>query len=455
MRLAVLALVLLPLLSRSSAAASSPPPDVRRIGMEFSTYVKPLIDLDIFQGTVLFARGDRVVYEQGFGPADLEHGIRNSPESVFRIASLSKPLTEVALGTLIEQGRLSLDDKLAKFLPDFPRGDEITLDMIRTHRAGIPSLNSIPFDEEAPGGTNTLDSLVRKIASLPLDFAPGSKRRYSNGGYALLARVIERASGTTYAEYMRRAVFAPLGMTHTRHEEDGSLVMHRAIGLMAARDHRHGLVLPPFQQMVTKQGGGSLISTAGDLHRFLRAMGRDDVIHVATWNLLFPPDSTWAFQGRCPGFNLYMVRDFAHDADAVMLANNYSCGNAADVGEALLAIGLGRSPAPPTWRADLPADSARCARFVGDYRAPSGALPYGEGPYQVRWRNDGLELFQNGTPIDYMLPQPDGSFLLRTYWSIVTFPAGDEARSPSASFRPLWFTGPPVVATRVESTTVN
>ena len=448
-RLVSLALAVLPLVPLAASAAPAPP-DARRIHERFAAYVKPLVDLDIFQGTVLFARGDRIVYEQGYGPADLEHGVANSPASVFRIASLSKPLTEVAIGTLMEQGKLALDDPLAKFLPDFPRGKEITIEMLLAHRAGIPNVNSLPYDEEAPGGTNTLDSLVRRIARMPLDFEPGARRRYSNGGYAVLAKVIERASGASYPEYMARAVFAPLEMTQTRHEEDGSLVPHRACGYMARPDARHGQMLPPFQQMDTKEGGGSLVSTAGDLHRFLRAMNRDNVIRATTWRKLFPPDSTQSFQGRCPGYNLWMIRDFAHDADVVMLANDYSCGNAADIGAALLSIGLGGSVAPPVWRADLPADSARCARFAGFYRAPAGALPYGEGPFEVRWTREGLRLFESGTPIDYLLPQADGSFLARTYWSEVRFPGGAEAHAPSASIRPLWFTGPAVVASRVE-----
>jgi CubicO group peptidase (beta-lactamase class C family) len=137
-----------------------------------------------------------------------------------------------------------------------PGSDRITLRMLVTHRAGIPNRNSIPYDEEA-WQPNTLDSLVQVLAHQPLDFEPGSQRRYSNGGYALLAYVIEQCTGRTYAD------------------------------------------------LATKTGGGSLVSTVGDLHRFLRAAYRDNVIRVATWRELLPlSDSTLTFQGRCPGFNL-------------------------------------------------------------------------------------------------------------------------------------------------------
>src|SRR5262245_35653749 len=111
--------------------------------------LQPLIDLGVFQGAVLVARGDRVLLEKGYGFANVELGVPNTPERVFRIASLSKPFTEVALGRLIETGKLDLDTPLARFLPAAPSADRITLRMLLTHRAGIPSRNSIPYDEEA------------------------------------------------------------------------------------------------------------------------------------------------------------------------------------------------------------------------------------------------------------------------------------------------------------------
>src|SRR5262245_14512086 len=124
-----------------------------------AAYVQPLSELDLFQGAVLVARGDKVVLEKGYGFANLELGVRNTPRQVFRIASLSKPFTEVALGRLVEEGRISLSDPLSRYLPTFPHGQSITLEMLRTHKAGIANMNSIPFDEEA-SQPNTLDSLV-------------------------------------------------------------------------------------------------------------------------------------------------------------------------------------------------------------------------------------------------------------------------------------------------------
>src|SRR5262249_37081323 len=105
----------------TAIAQAASPGAARAVHQRASRYLAPLIDLDVFQGAVLLARGDRILLEEGFGLANFEHGIPNSPRSVFRIASLSKVATEVALGKLIESGALSLDDPLERFLPSFPR----------------------------------------------------------------------------------------------------------------------------------------------------------------------------------------------------------------------------------------------------------------------------------------------------------------------------------------------
>jgi CubicO group peptidase (beta-lactamase class C family) len=444
------------------ATASLPPPAGRAatpvatpthdhaLETAVDAYLKPLIGLDLFQGVVLIARGEKVALEKGYGWANVELGVRNRPAQVFRIASLSKPLTEVALGRLVEEKKLALSDPLSRFIPQFPRGDSITLEMLRTHRAGIASLNSIPYDEEA-SQPNTLDSLVRRIAREPLAFAPGAKRRYSNGGYALLGFVIEKASGQRYADYMERAVLRPLGMESTRHEADQMLVRGRAYGYTVSPDQRGALVVAPFQQMATKTGGGSLVSTARDLHRFLRAMYGDNAIRAATWKTLFPPDSTVAFQGRCPGFNLYMARDFTHDVDVVVLCNNYAAGMVSDVGDAFLALARGATVEPPPWRSDVRLDSLKAIAFTGTYRPPSGALPYGDEPVSLRRHDGGLVMYLTGTPVDVLIPQGGDAFLLRTLWSEMRFTTVDGAVKPT--LRPLWFKTDPVPLERVADAT--
>jgi CubicO group peptidase (beta-lactamase class C family) len=431
----------------ASPAASSPAAgNETKLAAAVDAYLRPYVDLDLFQGVVLIARGDRIVFQKGYGFANVELEVRNSPAQVFRIASLSKPFTQVALGRLVEEKKLALSDPLSRYIPDFPRGDNITLEMLRTHQAGIAHMNSIPFDEEADE-PNTLDSLVRVLARQPLAFEPGTKTRYSNGGYALLAKVIEKASGRSYADYLEQSVFRPLGLANTRHEADQMLVPGRAFGYSVSPEQRHVLIVSPFQQMATKTGGGSLVSTAGDLHRFLRAMYGDNAIQSGTWRTLYPPDSSFSYQGRCPGFNVFMSRDFAHDVDVVVLCNNYAAGMVGTIGSDFIALARGLSVPTPRWRADLSVDSARTRAFTGTYRAAPGALPYGEGPFVVRWRNGDLVVYRGETPGDVLIPQGNDTFLLRNYWSELRFVASKEG--PKPTLRPLWFERDPVPLERV------
>jgi CubicO group peptidase (beta-lactamase class C family) len=415
----------------------------RALERSVDRYLSPLIDLDLFQGVVLVAHGDHVVLQKGYGFANVELGVRNEPGMVFRIASLSKPFTEVMLGRLVEEKRLALSDPLSRYIPGFPRGDEITLDMLRQHQAGIASMNSIPYDEEAVR-PNTLDSLVTVIARQPLQFEPGTKARYSNGGYALLAYVIEKVTGRSYAEALQQLVARPLDLPQTRHESDQMLVPRRAYGYTVSPERRHALLVAPFQEMVTKTGGGSLVSTAGDLHRFLRAMNADNAIRADTWRELFGSDSVYGFQGRCPGYNLFMVRDVAHDVDVVVLCNNYAAGMVGTVGNDLLALARGARVAPPQWRADATIDSVRARACVGTFTASKGALPYGD-TFAVRWKDGELVLYREGVPVDVLIPQGGDTFLLRNMWSEMRIPS-DPGKQPT--LRPLWIKREPVALER-------
>ena len=446
-RCALLIVAAASLLPAAGAAAGPVAGSDRKLEAAVDAYLRPLIDLDLFQGAVLIARGERVVLEKGYGFANVELGVRNTPAQVFRIASLSKPFTDVALGRLTEEKKLDLSAPLSRYVPEFPRGDSITLEMLRAHRAGIVNMNSIPYDEEA-GQPNTLDSLVRRIAREPLAFAPGTKRRYSNGGYAVLAHVIEKVTGRSYADYLERAVLAPLGLRDTRHESDQMLVRWRAFGYTVSPEERGAMVVAPFQQMATKTGGGSLVSTVRDLHLFLRAMYGDNAIRAPTWRALFPPDSIWSFQGRCPGFNVYMGRDFTHDVDVVVLCNNYAAGMVGTVGSDFAALARGIAVEPPRWRADVPLDSLKAAALTGTYRPPDGALPYGDGPVSVRWHRGGLVLFRDATPLDVLIPQGGDAFLLRSLWSEMRFTTG-AGSTPRPTLRPLWFKTDPVPLERV------
>ena len=187
-------------------------------------------------GVVAVVRDGKLIYARGFGYADVEHKTPVQPDALFRIASVSKPLTAVAIMKLVEEGKLALDDRVAPFIAHLspaagatvdPRWNEITIRQLLNHTAGWdrdkpnggfdpmfrPAIAAAAVGAPAPASAETI---IRYMKGMPLDFTPGEKYVYSNSGYAILGRVIERLSGMPYEQYVRARVLQPVGANRTR-----------------------------------------------------------------------------------------------------------------------------------------------------------------------------------------------------------------------------------------------
>ncbi len=187
-------------------------------------------------GAVAVLRDGKLIYARGFGYADVENRTPVQPDALFRIASVSKPITGVAVMKLVEEGRLGLDDRVAPFIAHLvpapgaavdPRWEQITIRQLLNHTAGWdrdrpnggfdpmfrPGIAAAAVGAPAPASAETV---IRYMKGMPLDFTPGERHAYSNFGYAILGRVIERASGMPYEEYVRSRVLHPVGADRTR-----------------------------------------------------------------------------------------------------------------------------------------------------------------------------------------------------------------------------------------------
>lgn len=187
-------------------------------------------------GAVAVLRDGKLIYARGFGYADVENKTPVQPDALFRIASVSKPITGVAIMKLVEEGKLKLDDRVAPLIADLtpapgatvdPRWEQITIRQLLDHTAGWdrdkpnggfdpmfrPVIAAAAVNAPAPASAETI---IRYMKGMPLDFNPGEKFVYSNFGYAILGRVIERLSGMRYEEYVRARVLQPVGASRTR-----------------------------------------------------------------------------------------------------------------------------------------------------------------------------------------------------------------------------------------------
>lgn len=225
-----------------------------------------------FSGVALLARSGKPLLEAAWGLADRERGTPATASTRFNLASIGKLFTRTAVAQLAEAGRLSLDDPLAKWLPDYPNADAISLEMLCEHRSGVGDIFGPAFE------TADRSQLRHNRDYLPLFrdetpwFAPGASRRYSNGGYVLLGEVIARASGEDYYDYLARHVFGPAGMKATGYpiEGDGTEGLARGYTREGAPEGAERDNLPTRPARGSAAGGG--YATAADLLAFDRAL---------------------------------------------------------------------------------------------------------------------------------------------------------------------------------------
>jgi CubicO group peptidase (beta-lactamase class C family) len=225
-----------------------------------------------FGGAALVMKGDKVLLRKAYGLADREWGVPNTVDTRFRIASISKTFTAVAILKLVEQNKLSLDDTLEKFLPGFQGGDKITIHMMLTHRSGLPRGHDMDVATEM---TMTMEKALEIIRKKPLVFEPGTKTGYSNTGYLLLSLIVEKASGESFESFLRKNVFEPTGLKNT------GIYNPEIILPKMARHYKPENAAPGarvekefFVNYAMFQGHGNLYSTVDDLAGFMTALRR-------------------------------------------------------------------------------------------------------------------------------------------------------------------------------------
>ncbi len=228
-------------------------------------YMTALTDAGQFSGTVLVARDGTVLLSKGYGMANYEFSVKNTPQTVFPIGSNTKQFTAAGIMKLQEQGKLNVTDPVTWYVPDAPRWKDIKIYNLLNHTSGIPSeggfLLTDPVDIVLP-------ELVKRFTALPLTFTPGTDYTYSNNGFITLSYIIEQASGQSYDRYLKENIFLPLSMTSTGQDNARDVFFNRASGYttMVGKHIHYDL-----QNIHNSWGAGSLHSTTEDIYRWERA----------------------------------------------------------------------------------------------------------------------------------------------------------------------------------------
>jgi CubicO group peptidase (beta-lactamase class C family) len=225
---------------------------------------------------LLVAKEGKIIYQKGFGYADIKHKQMVTPETKFRIGSVTKQFTAAAILKLQEQGLLSVTDKLSKYIPDFPQGEEVTIHQLLNHTSGIHSYTNKPgFAGQVAKPINE-DSLIASIKKDPYDFTPGESFMYNNSGYFILGYIIRKVTGKPYGDFFRQTFFEPLGMKNTGVHVAGASLPNEALGY----DNQNGKYVEALNWNMSWAGAaGSLYSTVGDLLKWNEALHGGKVVN--------------------------------------------------------------------------------------------------------------------------------------------------------------------------------
>ncbi|MGD2158040.1 MAG: serine hydrolase domain-containing protein, partial [Anaerolineales bacterium] len=248
---------------------------------DIDVYMADLADQEKFSGAVLIAQGDDVLLSAGYGMADVENDIPNSPQTRYHIGSVTKQFTAVAVLIMHAQGKYELDDPVCEYVPGCPdHWKAITIHQLLTHTSGLPDSGEFYEGKNEPGVSYKPDEIIGWFKEAPLDFEPGEKFAYSSTGYLLLGILIEQVSGQSYEEFLQSQIFEPLGMTNTGypHDDTGLAVGYRYVGFEAE-----------FINPSLPYSAGGLYSTVEDLYRWDRSFYTGELLPQELIEKIFTP----------------------------------------------------------------------------------------------------------------------------------------------------------------------
>jgi CubicO group peptidase (beta-lactamase class C family) len=249
------------------------------LSREIESYIDGLVAADNFSGTILLAKDGVPFFKKAYGMASKGYNVPNRLDTKFNLGSMNKMFTSIAIAQLVEQGKLSYTDTLAKLLPDYPNKEvaaKITVHHLLTHTSGLGNYFNNKFMETSKDRFRAIADYLPLFVGEPLQFEPGARWQYSNAGFMVLGAIVEKVSGQNYFDYVREHIYKPAGMTNTDAYEMDSDTPNMAIGYtrmgpngpVPDAPRRSNIFLHSFKG--GPAGGG--FSTVEDLHRFAVAL---------------------------------------------------------------------------------------------------------------------------------------------------------------------------------------
>jgi CubicO group peptidase (beta-lactamase class C family) len=382
-----------------------------------------------FNGTVLISQDGMLLLNKGYGFKNIKDSLPNEPNTIFQLGSLTKQFTAAAILKLQENKKLSIQDKLSKYFPDYPKGDSITVEHLLTHTSGIYNYTNDPtFMQLEATKPISQEKMLALFKKKPLDFSPGSKWSYSNSGYMLLGYIIEKASKKPYEQYIRKSIFKPLKMNSSGFDFAHSTNPDKATGydIIMGKESKES----PAVDSSVSYAAGAIYSTTGDLYKWHNGLLGDKILQKASLEKALTPYKNkygygWSIDtlngkklalhdGGIFGFNTFLVR-VPEDNILIVLLNNVSNANLYQISKDALAILYDKPYKLPEIKKEITLSSEVLTKYLGVYELTP--------QFSIKIFMEEGKLFgqATGQPKAQLFPQKEDYFFLKVVDAQVEF----------------------------------
>lgn len=379
------------LLAVQFSLAQNPTPSLQpeqQISSKIDEFMNSAANANRFSGSILVAHNGKSIISKGYGMANYELSVPNTPQTVFRVGSLTKQFTSMAIMILQERGKLSVADPICKYLTNCPASwQSVTIRHLLTHTSGIPNFTSLPDFEKIQIMRIPPPGVIELFKDKPLDFAPGEQWRYSNSGYYLLGLIIERVSGKSYENFLQENIFTPLNLKNTGYDSQRIIIKNRAAGY--ALSPSNTLVNAEYNDMSIPFSAGGLYSTTEDLLIWEQALYTNKLVSRKSIDEMFTPvKNNYAYGwenvkkyelqvtqhgGDIDGFSCYLMR-FVSDHVTIIVLSNRERSSTKKVASDLANIVYDMPYAIPQETINIDLDTKVLEKYVGQYQIAANSF---------------------------------------------------------------------------------
>ena len=384
------------------------------------------VEVNHFSGSILMSQNGTVLVKKRYDPENGAASVQSTRDSRYRLGSIAKQFIAAAILQLQEKGRLQLHDSVCEYLPKCPNGwKEIKILNLLAQTDGIPEV-SHSFDPNRTRSTTTTPQLLAYLDGQPLEFKPGTKFRFGNSGYAVLAAIVDEVSGEPYLRYLKNHIFVPLGMPETDYDDAVKILP----GIDLAYTGKSNSITPNDLEMAATYSWGRLYSTVDDLYRWDRALYGEELLSKRSKNAMFTPYMDgygfgWVIlkefdrmvDTQAGGIYLFgsSVRRYPDDNACVIVLSNSDNANAGKISHDLAAILFGRHYESPIEHHPVTLDPTIYDSYVGRYELkPDFVL-------EVSRETDHLMIQGTGQPKIGILPESETRFFAKGLDAVINF----------------------------------